>query len=506
MRITKVLTVSLISLLTILILTGCGKKSDLALRYQMEKKLDDADRLKTQVDIKGPNLSDDDFNALVTAYQAVVKMVKLPGSADEVAKASAEEKQAWQLALLAYTRIGLLYYDYKKDYNTTFDYFKRISDSPAAQPIQRGAAFNYMAVCRENDDRYKEAAAWYDSLAASYPQYIVPQNPNIDALNAPIKAAEMWQRLGNQQKYQTRLDDARAYYNRLLKKYPDTPFEAAVLGKIVGTYLRENKFNQAVSILENTRSDSTGLLTPHVLMILADIYMNNLKDFPKAEKTYRAYIKDYPQGNEIGPMTMGLGLSLFEQGKYSQTRNAIKNVEKLPNVRNNTVAEAYYLTALCYENENSWEKAIGQFDLVQATFPGTEKAFDAGLHVAEYYRSKGQNKLADQKYQETADYIKKYTNAETSSPAAAAFAMGYLAKCYIEMHSLDNAIETLEQLYDKYPSSREGRLAPLKLADIYENTVKNRKKAAGWLQTFLDANPEAGERESIQAHIKELSR
>jgi TolA-binding protein len=506
MKNSKIVLISLIGLLAISILTGCGKKSDLAVRYEMEKKLNDADRLKTQVDIKGPNLSDDDFKSLVQAYQAVVDMVKLPTSAEQAAKASDEEKQAWQLALLGYTRIGLLYYDYKKDYNTTFDYFKKITDSPAAKPIQRGAAFNYMAVCRENDDQYKEAAAWYDSLAASYPQYIIPQNPNIDALNAPIKAAEMWQRLGNQQKYHAKLDDARAYYNRILKKYPGTPFEAAVLGKIVGSYLREDKFQQAVRILENTRSDSTGLLTPHVMMILADIYMNNLKDFPKAEKTYRQYIKNYPKEKEIGPMTMGLGLSLYEQGKYKSAREAIKNVEKLPNVRNNTVAEAYYLTALCYENENTWEKAIGQFDLVQATFPGTEKAFDAGLHVAEHYKSKGQTKLANQKYQETVDYIKKYANTETSNPATAAFAMGYLAKCYIEMHSLDNAIATLEQLHDKYPSSREGRLAPLKLADIYENTVKNKKKAAQWLQTFLDANPEAGQREAIQAHIKELSR
>jgi tetratricopeptide (TPR) repeat protein len=484
---------------------GCGTKTDLAIRYEMEKKLNETDKLQDQFGIGGNGLSEDNINTLAKAYLKIADMVKLPKDSTEVIKASPEKLQTWELAMLAYTRVGVLYFDRKNDYDKAYDYFNIILNTPSAKPVQRGAALNYMAACRENAGKFEEAAKLYNQLAAGYPEYIVPENPNIDALNAPIKAAEMWQKMGNDAKYREKLDAARGYYNKLLPKYPDTPFAAAVQGKIVGTYLREGKFEQAISMLEDTRDKKTKLLSPRVLMIMADIFMNNLKDYRRGERTYREYVKNYPDQNEIAPMTLGLGLSLYQQGKYSQAREAIKDIEKLPNTKTNTVVEAYYLTALCYEEEGQWERAIGQFDLVQATFPGSDKAFEAGLHVANYYQEHGQTKLAQQKFAETAEYISRYTNPETSNPAIAARALGYLARCYSEARDINKTLETLETLYNRYPKSQEGALAPLKLADLYENELKNNTKAISWLRIFIDANPKA-DTLTLHNHIKDLEK
>jgi tetratricopeptide (TPR) repeat protein len=489
----------------VMLVSGCGKKTDLAIRYEMEKKLSETDKLQEQFGIKGMNLSDSDINSLAKAYLKIADMSKLPDDSVEVIKASPEKIQTWELAMLAFTRVGVLYYSYKEDYDKAYGYFENILNTPAAKPIQRGAALNYLASCREKAGKYEQAAALYDKQADEYPEYIVADNPNIDALNAPIKAAEMWLRLGNDAKYHARLEQARAYYNKLLPLYPNTPFASATLGKIVGSYLREDKFEQAVTMLENTRDKKTGLLTPRVFMILTDIFMNNLNDYRRAEKGYREYIKNYSDHGEIGQMTLGLGLALYQQKKYSQTRDAIKDIEKLPNTSSTTAAEGYFLTALCYEKEGQWERAIGQFDLVQAVFPGSDKAFEAGLHVANYYQAKGQTKLAKQKFAETANYISRYTNPETSNPATASMALGYLVRCYSEAQNLDKAIETLELLYKRYPNSQDGAIVPLRLADIYENELKDYKKAVLWLNTFMQANPKA-DTLTLRAHIKDLEK
>ncbi len=491
-------------LLLIGLVVSCNQKTDLAVRYEMEKKLTEADRLQEQYSIKGDELTDSELSELISAYMEVAQMVELPSDSAKAAKANDEQKQTWEIAMLAYTRVGALYYEHTNDYDKAYEYFEKVVKTPASKPIQKGAAMNYMASCRERAGRYEEAAEVYEKLAEGYPEYIVPENPNIDALNAPIKVAEMYQLIGGDSKYFTELAEARKYYDKLLSLLPGSPFEAAVLGKIVGTYLREDRFAEAVELLESTRDDSTGRLSPRVMMILADIYMKNIGDYRKAEKVYREFLNNYPDESTFGQMTIGLALSLYEQGKFAQAREVVKNIEKLPDVRRSTIGEAYFLTGLCYEKEGSWDRALNQFDLIQATFAGTEKAFEAALYVANYYKRTGKDKLASTKFQETIEYISRYTNPETSNPLLAARAYGWLARTYTEMGDLEKTIETLETVFQKYPRSPEGRLAPLRLADLYENEKKNYDKAARWLRTFIDENPGAGDTVKISRHIDEL--
>ena len=487
------------------LIMSCSKKSDITVRYEMEKMLDETDRLQSQFALKGPKLSDDDFKLLVKAYSSVMDMTSLPRKTSKVESASNERKGAWSIALLANTRIGILYKD-RHDYDKAYDYFETVVKCPAASPVQVNAVMNYMAICQETAGRYKKAASLYDSLANNYLELIVPLNPNMDALEAPIKAAEMWSLAGDSVRFNIKLKQARDYYNKLRKKFPGTAFENIVIGKIVATYLRQNRFQEAISLMQATKDDSTGLTPPGLMLMIADIQMKYARQYKDVEKTYREFIRAYPEHDKIGSVHLGLGLALYEQGLYYKARRAIKDIDNIQKVTSHTVAEAYFLKALCYEKEGRWEKAIGQFDLIQATFPGTDKAFEAGLYVAYYYSDKGKTKLAAQAFKEAEEYIKRYTVPETTNPLMASRALGYLVRCYAEMGDLTKAIETLTSIYNNYPNLPEGKFAPLKIADLYENMLNQPRKAAHWLTIFLKINPEDKEYKNIQAHIKELEK
>jgi len=272
----------------------------------------------------------------------------------------------------------------------------------------------------------------------------------------------------------------------------------------VATYLRQARYKQAISLLRSAKNDSTGLLSPRLMLMIADIQMKYIKQYKELEKTYREFIRVYPEHEKTGAAYLGLGISLYEQGKYSKARKAVQNIEQAPNVSIFTVTEAYYLTALCYEKEDRWEKAIGQFDLIMATFPGSDKAFEAGLYVANRYKDKGQTKMAMQKFNEIAEYTKKYTNPETANPVMVSRAMGYLVRCYTEMNDIPLAIETLVQTYERYPNLPEGKYAPLRIADLYENVLKDNQKAAQWLKTYMKSNPDYQDDEELKAHIRNL--
>ncbi|MCD6162746.1 MAG: tetratricopeptide repeat protein [candidate division Zixibacteria bacterium] len=501
---TVVLSASLLSLLL-----TCSKKSDMTIRYEMEKKLDEIEHLKSQMSIKGQQLSDSNLNSLVKEYESVAKMTSLPGNAADTLTANEELKKSWHLTLAAYTNIGILY-RFVKDYDKAYEYFKIVAKSCASSPIERMASIFNMAKCREQTRKYVEASALYDTLAILYMPNAKPLNPNMDALDAPIRSAEMWQKIGDINKYNEKLEQGRNYFISFRDKFTGTPLENIILGKIAATYLHQKKYSQAIEIMQSAKAvgdslgNNAGQTPPHLLMMIADVYMKNMKQFKNAEKTYRKFIKIYPQHDKLASAYLGLGLSLYQQGKYAKARKVFRNIEDMPKATAKTAAEAYYAIALCYEKEGYWEKAIGQFNVVQAAFPGSDKAFEAGLYMASYYKNKGEKKLANKTFNETELYIKRYANSETNTPMQIARAMGYLVKCYTEREDFNKAIETLTQVYNKYPQLPEGKLAPLRIADLYESILKEPNKAAQWLKIFLEANPDDEKYMQIMAHIKKL--
>ena len=176
----------------------------------------------------------------------------------------------------------------------------------------------------------------------------------------------------------------------------------------------------------------------------------------------------------------------------------------MAHVKPQNVADGYYLSALCYEKEGNWEKALNQFDLIRATFPGSNKSFEAALYVANHYKKKSQKTLADRAFAEAEDYIEKFTNPETAGAPLASKSLDYLARCYIEQEDYNKAIETLTTLHERYPKRPQGKLAPRQIADLYENKLDNKPNALIWLRTYVDENPDADDIEEIQAKIRAL--
>lgn len=493
----------IVSIWALLSLSGCGRKTDTAIRFEMEKMMLGADRLSRELLIKGASLSEEDLDTLVEAYHAITLKVSQDPDSLEAAAASDAKKEAWGLASLANTRIGILYLDHSL-YDQAIYHFEAVINHLATSDLQKNAVLNYMARTNAKAKRFIEAAAFYDSLAYGYRRIAVPGSPNFDALGAPIKAAEMWLMAGDSREFGKRLESARDYYNDLIRKYPDSPLGSAAIGKLAASYLKERKYTEAIEVLELTRDQNTGFIPSNILMMIADIYTKNLKDFPNAEQTYLEFISSHPDNKQLGSAYLGLGLSLFEQKRFAESRKAVGDIEKLPRVSQEAVLEANYLIALCYDNEDRWELSKSQLDYIQGSFPGTGKAFEAALYIANRYRSTGQTELARKAFDDAEKYISRYVDPTGANPVSVSRAMGYLVRCYIEQEDYEKGSRVLKQLYQNFPQLPEGKYAPLKLADLYENALHDTAGAVSWLRTFVDNNPENDDLENVMAHIRRL--
>ncbi len=485
-------------------ISNCGERSDLAIRFRAEKLLSKADRYQERLAINN-NISDDDFKNLVGSYEAVINLVGLPVDGSAVDKSSDQQKQAWATALLANTRIALLYFN-RNEFDKAFEYYEKVAISPVSDDVQKNVVLRYMALTKEKAGNFGSAAAIYDSTAKGYLSLADPRKPDMDALAAPIKAAEMHLRQGDRPMFDKSLEKARSYFNSLIDKYPDSRLENAALGKIAATYLRQNRYKKALGILESAGKDDQGRLSPVTLMFIADIYMENLKDYDGAEKTYREFLETYPQGYNGGRAVLGLGICLYEKGEYVKTRKTLKGIEKISDVTEEVVAQAFFLVALCYEAENNWSRASGELDLIMATFPGRKESYDAALQKVNYFREKGLDEMTAKSFEAAVKYIEKYIDVNSAKPAAVAQAIGYLTKAYIENGEYENAIEKLSILHSRYPRTPDGVLASLKIADLYENALYDSLSAVEWLNIYLSETPFSVDKEAITRHIEELQK
>jgi tetratricopeptide (TPR) repeat protein len=490
-------------LIWLLLLVGCGQKTDAGLRFEMERMLTKTDKLLQQFTAKDGKLSEQDLMTLVGAYSDIAGYIAPPQNPAEVQRVSEDRRQAWSLASLANMRIGSLYSS-KRAYDKSYEYFKKVADNPAVGSAQRVEAFGYMAYAQERLGHFAEAAAIYDSVADAYRAIMAPQNPNMTALGAPLKAAEMWLKAGDETMFGHKMDESRDYFNQIMRKYPGTAMESAAIGKIVAGYLQETRYPEAIGLLKTVRDDSTGQPSASMLLMIAGIYMNNLKDYRSAENAYRDFIRYYPDHKGIGQARLGLALNLYQQKEYAEARKVVDGIERVKDIGQQTIAEADYLTALCYEADGKWELARGQFDLVQAAFPGTNQAFEATLHKAERYRSRGDSLMTAKAFNEALAYINKYIEENSAAGEQVSRALGYLVRAYQENGDITESIDKLLLLHQRYIEYPEGKFAPLKLSDFYENVLHDTSKAVAWLRAFIDDNPDADNLDDVKGHVQAL--
>jgi tetratricopeptide (TPR) repeat protein len=469
----------------------------------MERMMLQADRLSDQLKLKGPATTEEDLNKLIAAYRGIADKAPLVTVSSEIKQASDEKKQAWALGSLAITRIGNLYLD-RKAYDRAFDLFKEVAENPTTTPLQRNAVINYMAHSAENLGNYPEAAELFDSLSAGYLPLIAPDNPNLDALDGPIKSADMWMRAGNKEIYFEKTRQAESYFKALIDNYKGTLVESAAVGKLSALYLKLSRFADAIEALSSVRNDSSGNISPGVLMTIADIYMSRLRDFRSAEKIYRDFLEFYPNHESFSASTLGLGFCLFEQARYAQARETVGGIEKMSNVSQQTAAQANYLIAICYEKEDKWELARGQLDFVRTSFAGTDQAFEAALYLPNYYRRRGMTDMVRKSFDEIVRYISKYADENAANPVAASRALGYLVRAYTENDDIKAAAEQLTLLHDRFPQFPEGKFAPLRLSEIYQNSLFDTARAIAWLKIFIDENPDAKDVENLKEHLNIL--
>jgi len=493
--------------LLLLPLLFCCSPTDMERQFEMERAINRANRLKQQFYLTDKNLDAIEYDRLIDAFSAITRMIPAPpDDSAAVRKAPEPVLTSWQMAGLAYYNLGLLKMD-KGDYEGAYDDLAELIRSYGFKPHQVQTAMFLQAMARYKQKRFPEAVAIYNKVA----QYYIGSapsvaNPNLDALDSPLTAARILRDSGESARLDSQLQSAVNYYWNILTMYQGTPLADAAVGKLASAFLMGELADSAIVILSAVKDPESGMTPPLVLFNIATIQKDNLNNFAGAERSYREFINNYPDHYLRPSAELGIGASLLARGKYRAARDELSRLEKLKGVPYRIQAEASYLKGLSFEKENDWQRALGEFDYLQTNYPISDVGMETPIHIAEYYQSRGESKLAAEAFTEAEKDYRKMIDMYAARKDVVAAATSYLAGCAVLRGNWTEAVDILRTLATRYPDTPEGFSAIPKAAEISITKLDRPAEAATLLRIFANNYPRTADIDKIIAYADSLER
>jgi tetratricopeptide (TPR) repeat protein len=186
--------------------------------------------------------------------------------------------------------------------------------------------------------------------------------------------------------------------------------------------------------------------------------------------------------------TVGKAKALHKQQRYEAARTLLQQVIAGKPEQAGLCAAAQWLIAAAYEAQGQWDRAIVEYRWISDKYPATPQGLSVPLHVADYYRKRGQDKLVDQALQQAVKHfqelVKKYPKT-----VLAGMAQEYIIYCLAFLKEWDMAIEAAGNLKQIYPGTRSDISSMLFLAQIYEN-IDQGDEARKVYARFIESYPE----------------
>ena len=195
--------------------------------------------------------------------------------------------------------------------------------------------------------------------------------------------------------------DKVALMNTLIRKFPRSSLVDDANMEIANTYLAQERFREAIPVLNNIVNASGGnnSLKPQAMLKLGIAYYN-ANENEKAITQYKQLLTTYPASPEADDALDNLKTLYIEQGRPGEFADVARSVGRPIS----TTAEdslTYTAAQLQYEN-NNMAAALQSFDNYLQHFPTGAKAVNAYFYRAEIYNSRKEYSNAISNYAQVA--------------------------------------------------------------------------------------------------------
>lgn len=161
-----------------------------------------------------------------------------------------------------------------------------------SQPICSEAIF-LIGNSYEIEDKWNLALEQYKKIMQEYPT-------TLRGLDIPIYIAQHYKIKYQPDKMVNAYQEAMGYYKMLVDKYPNSPFAYSVHNLVAQCYIALKDWQNAISTFNTIIENYKGKVNlDGVLVEMAFIYNNELKDKVKAKEALERLLKDYPKSRFV---------------------------------------------------------------------------------------------------------------------------------------------------------------------------------------------------------------
>lgn len=330
----------------------------------------------------------------------------------------------------------------------------------------------------------------YDYFAEKY-----PESEYMEILKN--LAANVYLSRWREEKSATDFENARALYNELVQKFPDSPlreYNYLILG------YAQLEHGDALSTLQTfegfLKSYPKSAEVPQVRKALADAYVI-LRKYDEAAGEYNAIIRDFPKSEHAQEAKYRLGDVQFAKGDYSQAIRAYETALKEIPAGDKKYPNAYFNMAESRFWQKDFKKSLNDYVKFVNQFPRHAHGGYALTRVGELLAILG----ADQRRVMGA-YLESYFRFP-NHPGAKVARIRMLSQQMRSMKDkeLKKALAEIEDTGEKLPIPGIKEFTTLMVAEGLTNRGEY-KLALGNLITYYQKNPSAANQSVFKGRIQ----
>ena len=199
-------------------------------------------------------------------------------------------------------------------------------------------------------------------------------------------------------------------------------------------------------------------------------------DYQKVIDSFREVTIRYPMWPNSAQAQFNIAQLYAMQGSMSKARDEFAVIIKDYPSNVDMCGRSLFMIALAYEKEDNWPKAKETLEKIEQDYAKTGTALQVPLHIAEYYKMKGQSAEMEAAY---ASALEKYKNMIKDNPKTygAIITIDLVITCYADQEKWNEALDYLAGLVTGYPDTLLAPKSLLTQGVIYEQKLKQPDKA-----------------------------
>jgi TolA-binding protein len=337
-----------------------------------------------------------------------------------------------------------------------------------------------------------KAVRFYQQLASDLPARGPGGRPNAEVLQAPIRAADLLNQMGQSEAAMAELDRAEVYYRELISDSPRDLTAAWSWLQIAEASRRRGNLDAAANALAQARKAAVtdSLLEPSILLGLAVLEQEGKKDLPAAVELLRELRSAFPRRPDLAAEALWREATCL--GEMRRTAEALALVDSLearyPRDRV-SIPRGRIVAARILAQTGRWPEAQSRYRSLQADFPTSNEALGAPFEIAAYYSDQGETEAVRTTLQRAIDGYTLLVE-DTSVPEETrrnAGAMGVAALIRLERWS--DAAEAMIANVKRFPRDPRSAVELIQAAAIYKDRLGNASRAAEILELMASSYP-----------------